>query len=303
MKTLLVPIDYSEDALKALEMALDLASRMEAQLLLCHVYQPPVLISDVNEPVFALPEYETKQEALSKLRKFARLIKQNAGVAVPLRFTVRAGDVVDELLELIKARKVSMVVMGTRGGTSLLNKLLGTTTEELVQQAPCPVLAVPVNAEPGPVSRIVYATALKPTEADTLPVLLQIKRLLRAALTLLYVDTDGKMEPVNVAVCKNYLLQHVPDDEVSFVQIKSKHVAAGIEHYAKAYNADMVAFRVSEGAIWNELFHPSVCSRMLQELNIPILALPKHGKPVELITVRSEEDKTALPTADTGPTL
>lgn len=75
MNNLLVPVDYSEASLKALETALNLASRVHAKLLLCHVYQTPVYAAEVHHPVYALPMYETKEDALKRLRTFVKLVK------------------------------------------------------------------------------------------------------------------------------------------------------------------------------------------------------------------------------------
>ncbi|PRY07282.1 nucleotide-binding universal stress UspA family protein [Pontibacter ummariensis] len=284
MKTFLVAIDYSEESIKALELALQLASHTDAQLLLCHVFESSVLVAGVDEPVYALPAYATKKEALGKLRKFTTLAKKNTPYAVPIRFTVKAGNVVQELLELVSVRDVSMVIIGTRGGyTSYLDKILGTIAETLVQHAPCPVLAVPKDAVLGQVREIVFATALEPAESDALQVIHQVQRLFAAKLTLLYVDVAGELGQVNVAIEKNYLLQAFAEEEVAFAQISSASVAEGIEQYSKDHDADLVAFTVADHGIWGDLLHSSVASKMVQRLSVPMLALPKYGKAVDLI--------------------
>ena len=289
MKTLLVPIDYSEESLKALEIALNIASRLGGQLLLCHVYQPPVLLSGEHEPVFALPEYETKKNALRQLRTFVNIVNTNAQNKVPLKFTVKAGDVVEQLLQLIQASDVSMVIIGTRGRASIVAKVFGTTSEELVQHAPCPVLIVPGRAEISFISKIVYASALKPDEAVALRVLTQMKKHFQASLALLYVDRNGKQGQVNIAVRKNHLLHEFSDD-VAFASIKSRSVAEGVAQYVKDNKCDLVAFTVSEHGLWQDLFHSPISRQLLLKLNLPMLALPKHGKAMDL--ERSEEKQT-----------
>ena len=298
METFLIPIDYTDKSLKALEVALNLASRTEAQLLLCHVYQPPVITGEENEPEFALPAYETKKHAVKQLRKFVNVVKSNAPTAVPLKFTTKAGDVVEELLELVRARDVSMVVMGTGGSGSYLARVFGTTAEELVRHAPCPVLVVPEKAELGAISHLVYASALRPGEAEALFVMAQLKKLFNASLSLLYVERKGQENQINVAVLKNYLLHNFDEDEVDYTTIEGKSVVDGIEHYVETKDCDLVAFTVSEHALWKDLFHSSVTSRLLHTLNIPMLALPKHGKPTGLA---SRQGKTGQQTKSVPP--
>lgn len=282
MKTLLIPIDYSEKSLKALEVAFNLASQIQGQLLLCHVYQPPVLLSGEHEPVFALPEYETKKQALRKLRIFTYLAKTNAQCKVPIKFTVKAGSVVEGILELVKSRAVSMVIMGTRGKSSILAKAFGTKTEELVQHAPCPVLIVPESAEISSISKIVYASALRPDEAAALRVLTQMKKLFHASLILLYIDRNGEQGQLNIAVRKNYLLHEFSDGEVEFVSVKNSSVAEGIAQYVKDANCDLLAFTVSDHEPWTALIHSSIIKQLLLKVNLPLLALSKHGKEMNL---------------------
>ncbi|MFD3001930.1 universal stress protein [Pontibacter toksunensis] len=279
MKTLLVPVDYSEASLKALETALNLASRIHAKLLLCHVYQTPVYAAEVHHPVYALPLYETKQDALAKLRKFVKRVKNDPEVDVPVAYTVVVGSVVEGLLELAQKRKASLIIIGTTGRGSLENKLFGSTTKHLVKHASCPVLAVPQKARLSPVNRVVYASALEPGEAGALVQLSQLRHLFSSALTLLYVDCGDKQSQVNIDIRKNELLKDLPDDTYTFSQVRCDKVAEGIVHFVQAYNADLLAFTVSRRGFWKNMMQSSTTSRLLEELNLPMLAFPQYPAP------------------------
>lgn len=277
MKTFLVPVDYSEASLKALEVALNIASHVGAQLLLCHVYLPPVHVTGAFHPVYSVPAFETKQDALKKLRAFVKLVKKNADVKVPIKCTIITGSVVEELLELAEERKVSLIVMGTTGRGTLENKLFGSTTKHLVKHAFCPVLAVPEKARVSAVSRVVYATALEPAEAEALVQLSQVKNIFSSTLTVLYVDCGNTQSKVNIDIRKNVLMRDFAGDAYTFSQIRCDDIAEGIERFVEAYNADLVAFTVSKRDFWKNLLQSSITSRLLQELNLPMLAFPQYA--------------------------
>jgi nucleotide-binding universal stress UspA family protein len=57
---------------------------------------------------------------------------------------VRPGRPVEQILEAEVAHEVDLVAMATHGHDSLLDDLLGSTTEQVVRRTRCPVLAVPV---------------------------------------------------------------------------------------------------------------------------------------------------------------
>ena len=56
---------------------------------------------------------------------------------------VRSGDVVKEILDVAQASDADLIVMVTQGREGFLDALRGSTTEQVLQGAPCPVLAVP----------------------------------------------------------------------------------------------------------------------------------------------------------------
>lgn len=294
MKTLLVPVDYSEASLKALEIALNVASRVEAQLLLCHVYLPPVHATGAFHPVYALQAYETEQDALKKLRSFVRTVKKNTDVKVPIKCTIVTGSVVEELLELAETRKVSLIIMGTTGRGSLENKLFGSTTKHLVKHASCPVLAVPEKARLSPVNRIVYASALDPAEANALTQLSQLRKLFSSTLTLLYVDCGEEQSKVNIDIRKNELMKNFAEEEYTFSQIRCANIAEGIKRFVEAYNADLVAFTVSKRGFWKNMLQSSITSRLLQELNLPMLAFPQYAG-ASIGIGEAEQERAVLP--------
>ncbi|WP_114783207.1 universal stress protein [Botryobacter ruber] len=297
MNTILVPVDYSNACLKALEVALNLASRLNGQVLLCHIYHPPVFVEaeeDIEDDpeALAMEEAGTKQEALVKLRDFAQLVKANSPEQVPVGFTVQAGNVVEELQKLIKDKAVTMVVLGSRKQTSILNKVFGTTTEKLLKEATCPVLAVPESAQSNPFGRVVYATALEPYEENALRILVQAKNQYNSTIAVLYVENTGLQEAIDVDGRKKSLLKEFSQQQLIFSQVKSKDVAKGIEDYVQSFNADLVAFTVSHHTFWQDLFKSSVTSRLLHELDLPLLAFPINTPPINFGLA---EDREVVP--------
>ena len=137
-QTFLVPHDFSDDAEAALEAAVELARRLDAQLHLLHVYQQPV---DVLSPYgVAIPPNvgpELRAAAQSRLQKIAARI---SGVRIEVH--VAEGPPALVITEQAQALAADLVVMGTHGRTGLRHLLLGSVAERTMRTAPCPVLTV-----------------------------------------------------------------------------------------------------------------------------------------------------------------
>jgi universal stress protein A len=139
LKRILVPIDFSEGALGALDYALALAEQFQARLILLHVVEPAVYPEDylINAPVLGDPHLVD-----SSRERLAELERERIGSRVPVETLVRIGRAHSEIPDTAKALGVDLIVIATHGYTGLKHVLLGSTTERVVRHAPCPVLTV-----------------------------------------------------------------------------------------------------------------------------------------------------------------
>ena len=58
---------------------------------------------------------------------------------------VPTGGVVEQILKIAEDRSPDLIVMATQGHQGFLDVLRGSTTEQILREAPCPVLAVPAR--------------------------------------------------------------------------------------------------------------------------------------------------------------
>lgn len=66
-------------------------------------------------------------------------------LACEFKQTIHAGKAAEEVIKTAQARETDLIVMATEGREGFLDALRGSTTEQVVRRAPCPVLAIPVN--------------------------------------------------------------------------------------------------------------------------------------------------------------
>lgn len=129
--------DGSDGAGRAFAAALDLAKRHKARLLMVSVEELPRFPTTVDEIV------EEREEAD---HRFARLIEtcrtQARMKRVKLEPQVVPGHAVTGIVEYIERNRCDLLVVGFMGHSALYNRLIGGTTDRLVELAPCSVLVV-----------------------------------------------------------------------------------------------------------------------------------------------------------------
>ncbi len=135
---LLVPIDFSDCAKRALEAAIALSQG--AQLTLLHVYELPVY----PYPGLAFPVSDTLTPVERAAREALEQLVEEVRARVPdVRGVVRSGDPAQVIHRMIEELGVDLVVMGTHGRRGLSRALIGSVAEKTVRLSPVPVLCVP----------------------------------------------------------------------------------------------------------------------------------------------------------------
>ena len=100
MKTIIVPTDFSPVATNAMNFAADMAANINASLMLLHVYQVPVSLSDV--PVVMVSPDELRKSSETKLQELKNDMKGIASKKIKIYTEARMGDIADELEDVCK---------------------------------------------------------------------------------------------------------------------------------------------------------------------------------------------------------
>ena len=136
-RKLLIANDGSEGAQKALIAAIYLAKRCRARLHMLSVEELPRFPTTMDEIV------EEKQQASHLFeRVIAKAVAQGKKEGVRIESHVVAGHAVPTIVEFIERGGFDLLVIGYMGHSAIYNRLIGSTTDRLVELAPCHVLVV-----------------------------------------------------------------------------------------------------------------------------------------------------------------
>jgi nucleotide-binding universal stress UspA family protein len=138
---LLVPVDFSEGATHAARAAAHLAEKLGVRLSLIHVLSEVVPRKAEKDP-------EVTREAAFTLHRDAeaqlQVLTEKLGLGPKqIEYSLVTGVDSAEIDHVAGEMRAGCIVMGTRGFTGLPRVLLGSVTDQVLQNAPCPVLIVP----------------------------------------------------------------------------------------------------------------------------------------------------------------
>jgi nucleotide-binding universal stress UspA family protein len=127
--------DGSEGAARALLVSIDLAKAHAAELLMISVEHLPEFPASVGEVI------EEKADADHRYRSVVGRAKAQAQAhGVALTTHVVTGHAVSKIVEFVEWEKADLLVVGFMGHSALYNRLIGGTTDRLVEHASCSVL-------------------------------------------------------------------------------------------------------------------------------------------------------------------
>ncbi|HEY4698778.1 MAG TPA: universal stress protein [Nitrososphaerales archaeon] len=137
-KRILVAVDGSQVALKAVDFAARLARNEGVELIVLHVVpRPPFEFSGDAAAYYE----EARRTAKKWLPNIERAVKIH-NVRMNLEIIVDASSVIEAILAYVETNNVDLIVTGTRGKTPSQRMLMGSVANGLVEYANCSVLVV-----------------------------------------------------------------------------------------------------------------------------------------------------------------
>jgi nucleotide-binding universal stress UspA family protein len=136
-----VATDGSENAAAALAIAIDLAKRYSADLLVIAVAPLAPVFASPNEPLVPAAVPQSTVPRYRELIDAAIAEARSAGIP-NVSGVCEEGVVVDEVLAQVGAHRSDLLIVGSRGLSAAKRLVLGSVSAALVTHAPCPVLVV-----------------------------------------------------------------------------------------------------------------------------------------------------------------
>jgi nucleotide-binding universal stress UspA family protein len=136
IKKILVPVDGSPYAEKALNHACELSKSSNASIIIIYVIDKSNIIT-----------YLDRKEYLVLLRKFGeRTLEKSRKIAlkheVKSKQVLKVGKPTNEIINYSKNENIDLIVVGSRGLGKIAKLLLGSVSNRLANHAKCSVLIV-----------------------------------------------------------------------------------------------------------------------------------------------------------------
>jgi nucleotide-binding universal stress UspA family protein len=150
---IMVGCDFSKYSKEALECAVALAEKLQAELIIVNIINKKEIdtILKVGEGQFdrniekyvekTAQDYQTRVKA-DRTRQMEKLIKEIGCAHLSIKKVFRVGVPFQELIRAIEDEGADMLVMGQKGRSDLVDVLFGSNAEKVFRRCPIPLLSV-----------------------------------------------------------------------------------------------------------------------------------------------------------------
>jgi nucleotide-binding universal stress UspA family protein len=142
MAGIVVGIDGSDNAHRALDWALKDAAALHAPLTVLTVYEVAVSAWTGN-PIILPPDHDELEKTRRRVEEIVAKAATQAGQPEPPSITVRAEIGLAARVLIEASSDADLLVVGSRGSGGFARALLGSVSQQVVQHSECPVVVVP----------------------------------------------------------------------------------------------------------------------------------------------------------------
>ena len=273
MKTIIVPTDFSPTATNAMNFAADMAVNINASLMLLHVYQVPVSMTDV--PVVLVSSDELKKSAEKNLHESKEAVTHITSGKIRVYTEAVLGDVSDELEEVCEEIDPFAVIMGTRGASGVERVLFGSTTLTAIRHLKWPVIVVPPGKEYGAgIKKIGFACDFeKVVETTPVQFIRNMVKEFGAELHVLNVDHEGKHFKPETPEESMLLHELIADLHPNYHFIEHADVEDGINDFVDKNNIDLLITIPKKHKLLDSLFKKSSTKQLVTQSHVPVMCV------------------------------
>ncbi|MGY5851018.1 universal stress protein [Salegentibacter sp. F14] len=270
MKKIVYTTDFSENSVAALKYAVALGELFKTDVIALHVATQTSLNLNKKHD-----EKETRAALKAKLEEFCSdhleedLSDLNLTVAVNLAVSVTKG-----ILKFTRDMEVKLLVMGACGSGSFKDFFLGSSTKDMLERSPYPLLAVPPNFVFRKFENVVYTTDFEQKDIINLKELISLLKPVEPTLIILHVsDQDETMTKNLLEWFKKNLTELVQYPNIEYKIIFSDNILKSLKENIENLNADMVVMLERKpDSKKSSLLHRDMVKRMQSCIEVPLLS-------------------------------
>jgi nucleotide-binding universal stress UspA family protein len=274
MNTIIVPVDFSDESVQGIEMAILFSQKMNVNIQMVYVQKN----SDDYRPGTFEEEHRYAENQFKKLLdQYSGKLKNDS----KLRFIIKKGKIYQEVVEQAESYKESFICASTHGASGFEEFFIGSNAHKIITTTENPVITIRKKA-PKDIRKIVVPLRIHVDTRQKVPVAADLAELFKAEIHLISVTTVTNKKDSNRL---NAYLQQSQDflkrkgHKPVMKKLVGESSVSLVLNYCKAIDADLVTIMTSQRGNM-ALLTGSYAHTMVSRSDIPVLNITAKEKHV-----------------------
>ncbi len=269
MKSIIVPIDFSEQSEIALKVAANLAKKNKSELYVLHMLElSPAIMSGTEY----IPQEHVVHLIKLTEKRFGEFLDKPYLKEVNVTPIIKHYKVFSEVNDLAEKHGVDLIVMGSHGVDGLQEIFIGSNTERVVRNSDIPVLVVKGEVEDFKAEKFVFACDFKAESIEAAKKAVAFAKLLGAELKMVYINTPADAF-LSTADTYDKISKFLAEAHLELeVDIYNDYtVEKGVLNYAESSTADLIGIPTHGRHGLSHFFMGSIGEDIANHSKIPVV--------------------------------
>lgn len=273
-KIILVPVDFSEQSIVALEHAEVIAKTIGSELILLHV---------VNEQGFLTSIFTSEDQEKVQTEVWKRI--GNLGLEVEKRSGIRAtsmvskGSIYEEVVRVAELTGANFIVMGTNGSDSIRKRFIGSNALRVVRESRVPVITIKGKPKHTGFRRIVLPLDLSKETREKVNMAVSLSRYFQAEIkvvSVLLTDDEEVLNRLNQIL--NQVSEFLDKAEVKHSTelvkpVDPDNLGQEVVEYTRSVEGDLIMIMTQQETNFTEMFIGSAAQEVINNSDIPVCSI------------------------------
>jgi nucleotide-binding universal stress UspA family protein len=276
MRKILIPTDFSETSMNAIEYALELFKYKTCEFIIMHAFADEVYenTKEMSRDFFEEFKEQFRTSVDRRLQKEVKvMLEKSPNSRHTYNYKARFGSLIDEINGIIESDNTDLVVMGTKGKSQEKQITFGSNTLQVIKYVECPVLAVPVGYHGAPLKNILFPSDyMIPLKKRELKLLSKLATDFDSTISILFIS-EFKKQSHRQEDNRSFIKFSFYDNKTEFVQTPGKDITSGINKMLNERDFDMLVMVNERHSYLENILYRSTIEKIGLDIKIPFLVL------------------------------
>jgi nucleotide-binding universal stress UspA family protein len=268
MYHIIVPIDFSSESVKGLELAILFSGNIESKIQMVYVQKKSL---DYNPGSKEQEHRFAKEEFAKIIEKYSTKLPQN----IKLDFIIKTGRIYREIVNQAESFKESFIVTSTHGASGFEKFFIGSNAFKIISATRKPVITIRANELPNKISKIIFPLDITVDSRQKLPFTTEIAQLFNAEVHVISL-TSLQTEDITkrLSSYSNQVCDYLEKRKIKCVvdSLIGSDLVDLILNYSKTVKADLISIMTEQVSDANYIMG-TAAQQILNRSKIPVLSI------------------------------